>query len=155
MKYITDGSSDVCFYYIVFPHMMLIIFFCLCCFFYLTSVFPSITFAKIIHQVTSYQEPINAFSDDKLLDSKSDWKYPLRSQIMYFSSYDDSLEHPKVIWNEKKVLFRKLKEVHKSFQHLHLSSEQSRSILLFLCQNAIIWKLNSFYVQSLNFDIPI
>ena len=72
LEYVTDGSSDVCFYYIVFPHMMLIIFFCLCCFFYLTSVFPSTTFAKIIHQVTSYQEPINAFSDDKLLDSKSD-----------------------------------------------------------------------------------
>ena len=109
-KSVSDMSRNVAVYYIVFLHIMLIIFFCFYSFFYLTSVFPSTTFAKIIHQVTSYQEPINAFSDDKLLDSKSDWKYPLRSQIMYFSSYDDSLEHPKVIWNEKKYFFANWKK---------------------------------------------
>ena len=71
-KSVSDMSRNVAVYYIVFLHIMLIIFFCFYSFFYLTSVFPSTTFAKIIHQVTSYQEPINAFSDDKLLDSKSD-----------------------------------------------------------------------------------
>lgn len=81
-KSVSDMSRNVAVYYIVFLHIMLIIFFCFYSFFYLTSVFLSTTFAKIIHQVTSYQEPINAFSDDKLLDSKSDWKCPLRSQIM-------------------------------------------------------------------------
>ena len=99
-------KQNVAVYYIVFLHIMLIIFFCFYSFFYLTSVFPSATFAKIIHQVTSYQEPINAFSDDKLLDSKSDWKYPLRSQIMYFSSYDDSLELPKVILKRKSTFLQ-------------------------------------------------
>ena len=71
-KSVSNMSRNVAVNYIVFLHIMLIIFFCFYSFFYLTSVFPSTTFAKIIHQVTSYQEPINAFSDDKLLDSKSD-----------------------------------------------------------------------------------